>query len=163
MQSIGSYRADAAGWAADECCFQRKRLNLAFAIKGIWKGDVVVCYVCVKGTDCAAAVDGIWKGDVVICFVCVRGELITLPRSKYMDRYFGCSFFTTFFLREKESGGKKSAYKGDCAAIRCAPIRRKIPLIYPPMTALPIAPLQDIVRNARQALCLAFLIERMHV
>ena len=139
MQSIGSYRADAAGWAADECCFQRKRLNLAFAVKGIW------------------------KGDVVICFVCVRGELITLPRSKYMDRYFGCSFFTTFFLREKESGGKKSAYKGDCAAIRCAPIRRKIPLIYPPMTALPIAPLQDIVRNARQALCLAFLIERMHV
>ena len=87
MQSIGSYRADAAGWAADECCFQRKRLNLAFAVKGIW------------------------KGDVVICFVCVRGELITLPRSKYMERYFGCSFFTTFFLREKESGGKKSAHK----------------------------------------------------
>ena len=28
-----------------------------------------------------------------------------------MDRYFGCSFFTTFFLREKESGGKKSAHK----------------------------------------------------
>ena len=56
MQSIGSYRAVAAGWAADECCFQRKRLNLAFAVKGIWKGDVVVCYVCVKGTDYAAAV-----------------------------------------------------------------------------------------------------------
>ena len=49
-----------------------------------------------------------------------------------MDRYFGCSFFTTFFLREKESGGKKSAYKGDCAAIRYAPIRRSLPLIYPP-------------------------------
>ena len=49
-----------------------------------------------------------------------------------MDRYFGCSFFTTFFLREKESGGKKSAHKGDCAAIRCAPIRRSLPLIYPP-------------------------------
>ena len=31
MQSIGSYRADAVGWAADECCFQRKRLNLAVA------------------------------------------------------------------------------------------------------------------------------------
>ena len=74
----------------------------------------------------------IWKGDVVICFVCVRGELITLQRSRYMDRYFGCSFFTTFFLREKESGGKKSAYKGDCAAIRYAPIRRSLPLIYPP-------------------------------
>ena len=99
----------------------------------------------------------------MVYFVYVKEGLITLSRSKYMDRYFGCSFFTTFFLREKESGGKKSAYKGDCAAIRCAPIRRKIPLIYPPMTALPIAPLQDIVRNARQALCLAFLIERMHV
>ena len=49
-----------------------------------------------------------------------------------MDRYFSCSFFTTFFLREKESGGKKSAYKGDCAAIRYAPIRRSLPLIYPP-------------------------------
>ena len=49
-----------------------------------------------------------------------------------MDRYFSCSFFTTFFLREKESGGKKSAYKGDCAAIRYAPIRRSFPLIYPP-------------------------------
>ena len=58
--------------------------------------------------------------------------LIALPRSRYMERYFGCSFFTTFFLREKESGGKKSAYKGDCAAIRYAPIRRSFPLIYPP-------------------------------
>ena len=155
MQSIGSYRADAAGWAADECCFQRKRLNLAFAVKGIW------------------------KGDVVICFVCVRGELIALPRSKYMERYFGCSFFTTFFLREKESGGKKSAYKGDCAAIRFAPIRRSRKNCYailthelrscaahyvsPPMTAQPIATWQAIVRNARQVLCLAFLILRMHV
>ena len=133
MQSIGSYRADAAGWAADECCFQRKRLNLAFAVKGIW------------------------KGDVVICFVCVRGELITLPRSKYMDRYFSCSFFTTFFLREKESGGKKSAYKGDCAAIRYAPIRRSFPLIYPPMTAQPIATVSVYTRNGRQALSLPFL------
>ena len=111
MQSIGSYCADAAGWAADECCFQRKRLNLAFAVNGIWKGDVVVCYVCVKGTDCAAAVDGIWKGDVVSCFVCVRGELIMLSRSRYMDRYFGCSFFNAFFLPEKESVGKKSRHK----------------------------------------------------
>ena len=84
MQSIGSYRADAAGWAADECCFQRKRLNLAFAVKGIW------------------------KGDVVICFVCVRGELITLLRSRYMDRYFNCSF-SAFFLPEKESSKEKQA------------------------------------------------------
>ena len=61
-----------------------------------------------------------------------RKGQISLPRSRYMERYFGCLFFTTFFLREKESGGKKSAYKGDCAAIRCAPIRRSLPLIYPP-------------------------------
>ena len=92
----------------------------------------------------------------------LRG-LITLPRSRYMDRYFGCSFFTTFFLREKESGGKKSAYKGDCAAIRCAPIRRKIPLIYPPMTALPIATVLVYTRNSRQALSLPFLKEMYHV
>ena len=68
----------------------------------------------------------------MVYFVYVKEGLITLPRSKYMERYFGCSFFTTFFLREKESGGKKSAYKGDCAAIRYAPIRRSLPLIYPP-------------------------------
>ena len=66
--------------------FVLSKSSLAFAVKGIWKGDVVVCYVCVKGTDCAAAVDGIWKGDVVICFVCVRGELITLPRSKVFEK-----------------------------------------------------------------------------
>ena len=74
----------------------------------------------------------IWKGDVVICFVCVRGELITLPRSMVYGEIFRLFVFTTFFLREKESGGKKSAYKGDCAAIRYAPIRRSFPLIYPP-------------------------------
>ena len=51
------------------------------------------------------------KSDIVVYFVYVKEGLITLPRSKYMERYFGCSFFTTFFLREKESGGKKSAHK----------------------------------------------------
>ena len=40
-----------------------------------------------------------------------RKGQISPPRSRYMERYFGCSFFTTFFLREKESGGKKSAHK----------------------------------------------------
>ena len=58
----------------------------------------------------AAAVDSVWKSDMVVCYAALRG-LITLPRSRYMERYFGCSFFTTFFLREKESGGKKSAHK----------------------------------------------------
>ena len=85
--------------------------NLAAAVDVVWKGDIVVCYVCVKGTDYASAAKSNWKGEVIICFVCVRGELITLPRSKYMERYFGCLFITTFFLREKESGGKKSAHK----------------------------------------------------
>ena len=115
-----------------------------------------------RETNLAAAVKSNWKGDVVSCFVCVRGELITLPLSRYMERYFGCSFFTTFFLREKESGGKKSAYKGDCAAIRYAPIRRSFPLIYPPMTAQPIATVSVYTRNGRQALSLPFLKEMYH-
>ena len=93
---------------------------------------LVLRELCLEKIKFRCAVKSIWKGDVVIYFVCIRGELIALPRSKYMERYFGCSIFTTFFLREKESGGKKSAYKGDCAAIRCAPIRRSLPLIYPP-------------------------------
>ena len=77
------------------------------------------------------------REDFQIIIVCIKKVMsrkgqISLPRSRYMERYFGCLFFTTFFLREKESGGKKSAYKGDCAAIRFAPIRRSLPLIYPP-------------------------------
>ena len=104
----------------------------------------------------AAAVDSVWKSDMVVCYAALRG-LITLSRSRYMERYFGCSFFTTFFLREKESGGKKSAHKGDCAAIRYAPIRRSFPLIYPPMTAQPIATVSVYTRNGRQALSLPFL------
>ena len=95
-------------------------------------------------------------------FTLTRG-IHSLPRSRYMERYFSCSLFTTFFLREKESGGKKSAYKGDCAAIRCAPIRRSLPLIYPPMTAQPIARVFVCTRNGRQALSLPFLKEKYHV
>ena len=34
-----------------------KRLNLAAAVDGIWKGDMIVCFVCVKWTDYAAAVE----------------------------------------------------------------------------------------------------------
>ena len=100
---------------------------------------MVSCFVCVRG-ELIALPRSIVFGKVIYLFVMsVLEGLIALPRSKYMERYFGCSFFTTFFLREKESGGKKSAYKGDCAAIRYAPIRRSFPLIYPPMTAQPIA------------------------
>ena len=36
--------------------FLPKGSNLAAAVDGVWKGDMVVCYVCVKGTDYAAAV-----------------------------------------------------------------------------------------------------------
>ena len=93
---------------------------------------MVSCFVCVRG-ELIALPRSIVFGKVIYLFVMsVLEGLIALPRSKYMERYFGCSFFTTFFLREKESGGKKSAYKGDCAAIRYAPIRRSLPLIYPP-------------------------------
>ena len=93
---------------------------------------MVICFVCVRG-ELIALPRSIVFGKVIWLFVMsALRRLITLPRSRYMDRYFGCSFFTTFFLREKESGGKKSAYKGDCAAIRYAPIRRSFPLIYPP-------------------------------
>ena len=80
-----------------------------------------------------------------------------------MERYFGCSFFTTFFLREKESGGKKSAYKGDCAAIRYAPIRRSLPLTYPPITAQPIARIFVCTRNGRRVRRLPFLKEKYYV
>ena len=109
-----------------------RETNLAAAVKSNWKGDVVSCFVCVRG-ELIALPRSIVFGKVIYLFVMsVLEGLIALPRSKYMERYFGCSFFTTFFLREKESGGKKSAYKGDCAAIRYAPIRRSLPLIYPP-------------------------------
>ena len=96
-----------------------------------------------------------------------------------MERYFGCSFFTTFFLREKESGGKKSAYKGDCAAIRFAPIRRSRKNCYailthelrscaahyvsPPMTAQPIARVSVYTRNGRRVRRLPFLKEKYYV
>ena len=54
------------------------------------------------------AVDSVWKGDMVVCYVCVREGQIALPRSRYMDRYFSCSF-SAFFLPEKESSKEKQA------------------------------------------------------
>ena len=72
---------------------------------------MVSCFVCVRG-ELIALPRSIVFGKVIYLFVMsVLEGLIALPRSKYMERYFGCSFFTTFFLREKESGGKKSAHK----------------------------------------------------
>ena len=50
-----------------------------------------------------------------------------------LEKWFSCLFFYAFFLPEKESVGKKSRHKGDCAAIRYAPIRRSFPLMYPPL------------------------------
>ena len=63
----------------------------------------------------AAAVEGIWKGDLVVRF---------LPLS---------------FYAKKKVAERKARIRGDCAAIRYAPIRRSFPLMYPPMTAQPIA------------------------
>ena len=63
----------------------------------------------------AAAVNGICKGDIVVLF---------LPLS---------------FYAKKKVAERKARIRGDCAAIRYAPIRRSLPLIYPPMTAQPIA------------------------
>ena len=86
----------------------------------------------------AAAIDGIWTDILVVLF----------PLS--------------FCLKKKAP--KKSRHKG---GLRRDSLRsysaQSPPLCIPPMTAQPIATLQDIVRNARQALRLAFLIVRMHV
>ena len=79
-----------------------------------------------------------------------------------MKKRFSCSSFYAFFLPEKESVGKKSRHKGDCAAIRFAPIRRNFPLIYPPMTAQPIARVLVCTRNGRRVRRLPFLREKYH-
>ena len=79
-----------------------------------------------------------------------------------MERCFSCSPFYAFFLPEEESVGKKSRHKGDCAAIRFAPIRRSFPLIYPPMTAQPIARVLVCTRNGRRVRRLPFLREKYH-
>ena len=72
--------------------------------------------------------------------------------------------FTLSFYLKKKAQERKAGIKGDCAAIRFAPIRRSFPLyVFPLMTAQPIAQRRVIVRNARQALRLAFLIGGMHV
>ena len=36
--------------------FLKEKVKSRCAVDGVWKGDIVVCYVCVKGTDYAAAV-----------------------------------------------------------------------------------------------------------
>ena len=55
---------------------------------------------------------GIWKSDSIV-------------------RFFTLSFYLNAFSAKSESVGKKSRHKGDCAAIRYAPIRRSFPLMYP--------------------------------
>ena len=100
----------------------------------------------------------------MVYFVYVKEGLITLPRSKYMERYFGCSFFTTFFLREKKVAERKARIRGDCAAIRYAPIRRSSPsYVSPPMTAQPIARIFVCTRNGRRVRRLPFLKEKYYV
>ena len=61
-----------------------------------------------RETNLAAAVKGICKGDIVVLF---------LPLS---------------FYAKKKVAERKARIRGDCAAIRYAPIRRSLPLIYPP-------------------------------
>ena len=91
----------------------------------------------------------------------------------FINRYRGQSiwidisvvrFLPLSFYAKKKVAERKARIRGDCAAIRYAPIRRSFPSYVSPLeTAQPIAPLQDIVRNARQAVCPAFLIGGMHV
>ena len=71
-------------------------------------------------------------------------------------------FPLSFCLKKKAP--KKSRHKGGLRRDSLRSYSAQFPpLCIPPMTAQPIATLQDIVRNARQALCLAFLIGGMHV
>ena len=87
----------------------------------------------------AFAVKGIWKKDFVVRF---------LPLS---------------FYAKKKVAERKARIRGIAPRYATLLFGAVSPLCIPLITAQPIAPLQDIVRNARQALRLAFLIERMHV
>ena len=87
----------------------------------------------------AAAVEGIWKGDLVVRF---------LPLS---------------FYAKKKVAERKARIRGDCAAIRYAPIRRSFPsYVSPPMTAQPIATASVYTRNGRLVRRLPFLREKYH-
>ena len=69
-----------------------------------------------RETNLAAAVKGICKGDIVVLF---------LPLS---------------FYAKKKVAERKARIRGDCAAIRYAPIRRSFPSYVSPLeTAQPIA------------------------
>ena len=48
--------------------FLKEKVKSRCAVDGVWKCDIVVCYVCVKGTDNAAAVGGIWTDIIVVLF-----------------------------------------------------------------------------------------------
>ena len=88
----------------------------------------------------AAAVEGIWKGDLVVRF---------LPLS---------------FYAKKKVAERKARIRGDCAAIRYAPIRRSSPsYVSPPMTAQPIARIFVCTRNGRRVRRLPFLKEKYYV
>ena len=62
-----------------------------------------------RETNLAAAVKGICKGDIVVLF---------LPLS---------------FYAKKKVAERKARIRGDCAAIRCAPIRRSFPSYVSPL------------------------------
>ena len=88
-----------------------------------------------------------------------RGQSIWIDIS--VVRFLPLSFYAKKKVAERKArirgGGAKDARIREHMA---APVP---PLMYLPlMTAQPIATWQAIVRNARQVLCLAFLIWRMH-
>ena len=89
-----------------------------------------------------------------------RGQSIWIDIS--VVRFLPLSFYAKKKVAERKArirgGGAKDARMREHMAAPVPPS-----YVSPPITAQPIAPLQDIVRNARQALRLAFLIVRMHV
>ena len=65
---------------------------------------MVRCFVCVREGQIALTRAGGLQMNVVFIG---KGQ-ISLSRSRYMDRYFSCSF-SAFFLPEKESSKEKQA------------------------------------------------------
>ena len=118
---------------------------------------MVVCYVSVKGTDCAAAVDSVWKGDMVVCYVCVKGtDYASAVDGIWIDilvvRFLPLSFYAKKKVAERKARIRRIAPR--YAALLFGAVS---PLYIPLMTAQPIATVSVYTRNGRQALSLPFL------
>ena len=73
-------------------------------------------------------------------------------------------FLPLSFYAKKKVAERKARIRGDCAAIRYAPIRRSSPsYVSPPMTAQPIARIFVCTRNGRRVRRLPFLKEKYYV